>query len=136
MVDKLVEVVDNRGISGVRNSQFVDLIDIVREANVGRKPKNMDRRIMKAGEEYGETVQAFLAVTSKNNKKQKTWADVREELSDFVIVGLDVLLTRFPDEDKRITDDQIRDRLIAEIQRKLGKWSDKTDAQDVKDDAE
>jgi hypothetical protein len=118
------------------NSELIDIISLIDVANPGRKLKNMDRRIMKAGEEYGEAVQAFLAVTSKNNKKQKSWADVREELSDFVIVGLDVLLTRFPDEDKKITDAEIRNRLIAEIQRKLGKWTDKTDAQEVKDDAE
>lgn len=116
--------------------ELLDLIDVVDAANPGRKAKNMERRVMKAGEEYGEAVQAYLAVTSKNNKKQKSWADVREEVSDFVIVGLDLLLTRFPDEPKNITDSEIRARLMAEIMRKLGKWTEKTDAQEVKDDSE
>ena len=67
-----------------------NLIKKVWDANPKRKNKNMARRLLKLGEEYGEANQAYIAVTSKNNDKQKTWADVREELSDVVIVALDI----------------------------------------------
>jgi hypothetical protein len=113
-----------------------DIVKMVWDANPGRKIKNLGRRMMKAGEEYGEALQAYLAVTSKNNKKQKSWADVREELTDTIIVNFDALMTRFPDEPKDITDEQIRARMVAEFTRKLNKWADKSDSQDVKDDAE
>jgi NTP pyrophosphatase (non-canonical NTP hydrolase) len=102
-----------------------DLIKKIRKANPKRKVANMTRRILKVGEEYGEAAQAYLSVTSKANSKKKSWADVREELTDIIIVAMDVLLTTFPDEDKKMTDEE-KDAIIhKELDRKLQKWLDK-----------
>lgn len=116
-----------------------NLIDQIRLANLKRDKKNIDRRLLKLGEEYGEAVQAFLAVTSRNNNKQKSWADVREELSDVVIVALDILLTEMPDEKLKgkTRDESIEKRILSEIERKLNKWTHKmTEKQTEIDDAE
>ena len=115
------------------------LINKVRIANPKRKKKNIDRRLLKLGEEYGETVQAYLAVSSKNNIKKKSWQDVREELSDVVIVALDILLTEMPDEnyDDKLKEREIETRICSEISRKLMKWTDKIiDKKNETDDAE
>ena len=44
-------------------------------------------------EEIGEVSQAFLSVTSESNDKKKTWADVREEAADVLIIAADIALT-------------------------------------------
>lgn len=49
-----------------------------------------DRRLIKLMEEMGEVSEAFLNITSLNNSKNKSWEDVREELVDCFIVGLDI----------------------------------------------
>lgn len=114
----------------------VDILTRILNANPKRKSKNLDRRIMKLGEEYGETVQAFLAVTSKNNLKQKSWDDVREELTDCLILVMDCLLTEMPDQKKLTLDERI-EAIGAELDRKLKKWADKmNDRQTVVDDSE
>lgn len=113
-----------------------DLINKILHANPKRKGKNLDRRIMKLGEEYGETVQAFLAVTSKNNLKKKTWPDVREELVDCLILTLDILLTEMPDQ-KDLTDNKRIQIIHNELDRKLAKWADKMDNRQTEvDDSE
>jgi NTP pyrophosphatase (non-canonical NTP hydrolase) len=114
------------------------LISKVRSANLKRKKKNIDRRLLKLGEEYGEANQAFLSITSKHNSKKKTWEDVREELCDVVIVALDILLTEMPDEEFK--EDQrsqrIEDRIYSEIDRKLSKWIEKTKLREFDADSE
>jgi NTP pyrophosphatase (non-canonical NTP hydrolase) len=115
------------------------LLDKIRFVNQARNKKNLDRRMMKLGEEYGEAVQAFLAVTSKRNTKQKSWPDVREELCDVVIVALDILLTEMPDEeiDPEVRDQVIEERIHLEIDRKLEKWLVKMNNRQTEvDDAE
>jgi hypothetical protein len=54
---------------------------------------------LKLLEEIGEFTQAYLAVTSQANDRRKSWADVREELADCLIVALDIAWTVFPTED-------------------------------------
>ena len=108
------------------------ILNKIRDANLKRKVGNMDRRILKIGEEFGEACQAYLSVTSKNNDKKKTWDDVREELTDVLIVTLDVLLTEMPDE----ANADIEARLHKELDRKLAKWDKKSKNQKVPDDAE
>lgn len=112
------------------------LVQKILEANPRRKAKNLDRRIMKHGEEYGEVVQAYLAVTSKNNLKQKTWDDVREELIDTLILNLDILLTEMPDQ-KGMTLEARLGMIYDELDRKLAKWHSKmSERQTEVDDAE
>jgi NTP pyrophosphatase (non-canonical NTP hydrolase) len=112
------------------------LIERVLLANPKRKAKNLDRRIMKLGEEYGETVQAFLAITSKNNLKKKSWDDVREELVDCLILNLDILLTEMPDQKNTSVEDRIG-IIYSELDRKLSKWADKMDTRQTEvDDSE
>lgn len=100
----------------------LDIIDAIRDANPGRNHKNIDRRCLKLCEEVGETSQAVLAVTSENNHKNMTWADVREELTDTIILGFDMLLTPMPDQDE-MSDDERLDAIKAEFDRKLAKWA-------------
>lgn len=104
-----------------------DLVALVREANSKRKMKKIERRMLKLTEEVGEAAQAYLSVSSDNNSKNKSWADVREELTDVIIVATDVLLTRFPDEED-LKEGDIHKRLIAELERKLVKLRKKSDA--------
>lgn len=101
-----------------------ELIDRVVIANPQRKKKNLHRRFLKLGEEYGEAVQAYLSVTSKNNGKQKTWEDVREELCDVLIITLDILLTEMPDEDfhDNTKNIEIENRILKQVDHKIDKW--------------
>jgi hypothetical protein len=100
----------------------LDIIDAIRDANPGRSHENIDRRCLKLCEEVGETSQAVLAVTSENNHKNMTWADVREELTDTIILGFDMLLTPMPDQDE-MSDDERLEAIKAEFERKLAKWA-------------
>jgi len=81
------------------------IVDAVYDANPTRNVSNVNRRIIKLGEEYGEASEAYLNVTSAGNGKGKTWADVREELADVLIVALDVVLTPMSD-DENLSDIQ------------------------------
>lgn len=69
------------------------IIDSVRNANTQRSIKNFDRRCEKFLEELGELAEARLGYTSKNNPKNKTFDDVKEEVVDVLIVALDIALT-------------------------------------------
>lgn len=103
----------------------MDIISRIFAANTKRKKKNenLDRRFIKLSEEVGEACQAYFSVTSKNNTKNKTWADVREELSDVVIITMDILLTEMPDEDLKNTKKELKARIEKEIDRKVeAKW--------------
>jgi hypothetical protein len=68
-------------------------LEMVRAANPGRKPHNLRRRLEKVLEEIGEIAEAHLNITSGFNGKQKTWADVREEIMDVLILAHDIALT-------------------------------------------
>lgn len=110
------------------------LIEKVLNANPGREVGNIDRRCLKLCEETGEAAQAVLAVTSENNHKNMTWADVREELSDTVIVALDMLLTQMPDQ-SHMTEEQRILAIYDELDRKLAKWALKRSNHAKSDDA-
>lgn len=105
----------------------MDILGFIFSANKKRKKKNenLDRRFIKLAEEVGEACQAYYSVTSKNNSKNKTWGDVREELCDVVIVALDILFTEMPDEtDFKNPKKELIDRIEKEIRRKAeAKWA-------------
>lgn len=71
------------------------IIDSVSNANLQRSVDNFDRRCEKFLEELGELAEARLGYTSKNNPKNKTLDDVKEEAVDVLIVALDISLTPF-----------------------------------------
>lgn len=104
----------------------MDILGFIFSSNKKRKKKNenLDRRFIKLAEEVGEACQAYFSVTSKNNTKNKSWGDVREELCDVVIVALDILLTEMPDEkDFKHPKKELSDRIEKEIRRKAeAKW--------------
>jgi NTP pyrophosphatase (non-canonical NTP hydrolase) len=102
----------------------VEMFDKVWEANPTRTMEIMSRRMIKLGEEYGEACQAYLSVSSENNGKEKTWADVREELTDVLIVTLDLLCHQMPDEELA-SQDHKRHQVHQELDRKLKKWHKK-----------
>lgn len=102
----------------------MDKIDLVHEVKVTNPSRNVDslyRRIMKLGEELGELMEAYLAVTSEYNYKGKTWEDVREEAADAVIVGLDILLTATPDVEN-LSPEKQEELAYAMVVAKLQKW--------------
>lgn len=107
-----------------------EIFDVVNK----RRPKYdeyyLARRIIKLGEEKGETSEAFLSVTSESNGKNKTWIDVREEAVDSAIVALDIALTKFPGEEDW-DEEKLYEAVDAMIAKKLKKWKkklkDKTD---------
>lgn len=98
-----------------------DIFRLIQQANPERKIDNVVRRLLKAGEEYGEVCEALLNVTSPNNGKKKTWADVREELMDMLIVVCDVALTPMPDQ-REWNQESIEANLLHVIECKLAKW--------------
>jgi hypothetical protein len=112
----------------------MDIIDKIRAANPERSILNIDRRCLKLAEESGETCQAVLAVTSANNTKEMTWVDVREELTDTIIVAMDMLLTSFPDQEPMSYEEQSA-LIHKELDRKLNKWADKRSNHLRSDDA-
>lgn len=110
----------------------MDIIDEIRAANPGRNWQSLVRRCLKLGEEFGETSQALLAVTSEDNHKEMTWADVREELTDTAILAFDMLLTPMPDQ-AEMTDEQRLEAIKAEFERKLAKWAGQRAARAAKE---
>jgi hypothetical protein len=103
---------------------MADIFDKVRDANPERKLSELDRRMVKLGEEYGEACQAYLSVSSATNGKDKTWTDVREELVDVIIVAMDILLTQFPDEPQG-THEEKMNLVNKMVDKKLVKWAKK-----------
>lgn len=86
----------------------------------------MLRRSIKLSEETGEVSEATLGVTSPEdeNYKNLTMDDLREELTDVIIVATDFLLSIFPDEEDMDYDQLIKKR--SEIfDEKIEKWLSK-----------
>jgi len=98
-----------------------NLIKIIQDANPKRAVANLSRRVIKLGEELGETCEAYLYVTTEEPRKELTWEDFREEAIDTAIVGIDLALTKLPiDEDK--TPEEIEREVIEVFEQKLNKW--------------
>lgn len=104
-----------------------------KSSKVGKK--RLLRRALKLSEESGEVAQAVFSITSDRNPKNKTYADVREELVDTVIVALELLLSEFPDEelDGDESYDYIKERSLSEFNRKIQKWTDKEEKEEDDD---
>lgn len=102
----------------------MNVFEKIWNANRKRTMTIFPRRLLKLGEEYGEANQAYLSVSSENNGKDKTWADVREELADTIIVAMDLYCHEMPDE-KDMTYELKLAQLNSDIDRKLKKWEKK-----------
>lgn len=107
----------------------MDIIHKVWEANRKRDMAIFARRMLKLGEEYGEASQAFLSVSSENNSKNKSWDDVREELTDCIIVALDLYCHKMPDEDEATLESKLAS-LHSMLDKKLKKWHKKQKKKD------
>lgn len=107
----------------------MSVFDKIWHANRKRTMALFPRRLLKLGEEYGETNQAYLSVSSEKNGKDKTWADVREELADTIIVAMDLYCHEMPDEENVTLEDKIA-QLNIDIDRKLKKWDKKQKSKD------
>jgi len=101
-----------------------DMFNKVHATNRQRVMEIFDRRMLKLGEEYGEACQAFLSISSESNSKKKSWADVREELVDVLVVTLDLLCHQMPDE-KDMTAEEKLASITKVLDRKLDKWAKK-----------
>lgn len=114
LLNGIVEAFGQNGRNG--------FLHAIRAANPARNFSTMSRRILKIGEEYGETCEAFLvSTTTRPTRKVKAYADVREELIDTGIVALDCALTRFPGEED-LTDEDVEAIVMEMLARKLQKW--------------
>ena len=114
-----------------------DLVKAIYDANPTRHHGNLIRRLMKQMEELGEAAEAYLNVTSAGNGKKKTWADVREEMADQVIVAVDCALTPTPDQvEAGLTPEQIEAEMNNVISKKLQKWRNNRDTGKAATDAE
>lgn len=99
------------GFGTITSEIISDVLDMVAQANPTRSRPALERRVTKLLEEIGEVSQAFLSVTSASNDKKKTWADVREEAADVLIIAVDIALTPFDD---AVVDQQRLDRYVQE----------------------
>ena len=100
------------------------IFDIVYEANKDRRHHtNIERRSMKTMEELGELCNAYLSVTSKLNRKQKTWTNVREEMVDTLIMAIDLLYTPFPGGENK-TKEEIEQEVFEAFNVAMKKWQD------------
>lgn len=111
------------------------ILEMVQKTNQNRSHKNLIRRILKLSEEMGEVAEAYLNVTSKDNGKEKTWDDVREELVDVLVVVCDVVLTPMPDQED-LTPEEIEEIIQNVLAAKLGKWKRKMDSSSSSTDEE
>ncbi len=114
-----------------------DVIEAIEQANPTREVENLGRRLIKIVEEVGEASEAYLNVTSPANGKQMTWADVREEFADAVIVAVDCAITPTPDQVKAgLTRQQVVEEFARVIGVKLAKWRRNRDTGKAATDAE
>jgi len=93
----------------------------VQTANPTRSFNNFARRLGKIVEELGETWEAYLNITSSHNGKGKSTEDLREELTDTLIVVLDCLLTPLPGEENK-TPKELEKLTMKILDEKLDKW--------------
>lgn len=107
----------------------------ISDANSTRHSDNLHRRIIKQMEELGEASEAYLNVTSAANGKNLSWADVREELCDQVIVAVDCALTPMPDQ-VGLTREEVEQEVALVVERKLAKWKRNRDTGKAATDAE
>lgn len=98
-----------------------DVFEKIAKSNEARNITEIPRRALKLAEETGEVAQAVVAVTSKKNSKRKTWADVREECADVIIIAIDIALTEMPDQEGSTLAGRIKE-IKTEIDRKILKW--------------
>jgi NTP pyrophosphatase (non-canonical NTP hydrolase) len=98
-----------------------DLVHAIWMASRERNFDNIHRRMIKLMEELGEASEAYLNATSATNGKGKTFADVREELADCVIVAVDLALTPTPDQVDKASED-IEREFLNTVGLKLMKW--------------
>ena len=109
----------------------MDIIKAVYDAKVEKNKENLGtsrlmRRVIKLSEEVGEVAEAALGVTADDgeNYKEKTYDDLREEIVDTLIVGMDLVLSIFPDEED-MTYEQIIENRSKIFERKIDKWLQK-----------
>lgn len=111
------------------------VIQQILEANVTRHFANFHRRTIKLMEELGELSEAYLNVTSAGNGKGLSYADIREEAADCVIVAVDLALTPTPDQEE-LTTEQVTQAMADMIAKKLAKWRKNRDTGRSATDAE
>ena len=87
--------------------------------NLNDKKADLARRVLKLQEEAGELAEAYLNITSKNNKKNKSWEDVREEAIDCAIVAIDIA---FSVNGSFYVEEDIYEQVQEVFARKLDKW--------------
>jgi len=96
--------------------------DLIRDAHPGRQDIEFCRRILKIMEELGELSEAYLNASSENNYKNKTYADVREELTDMVILVIDMAATRLPGEE-HMAQKEFEGMQLDILHKKIAKWN-------------
>lgn len=100
-----------------------ELLKLIDDANKEKHYSQLERRTLKLCEEAGESAQAILSLYSHHNIKNKTIDCYLEEVTDTVIVGIDILLTRFPGEES-LTLEELEEKRLKIFKQKLSKWSD------------
>ena len=95
--------------------------DLIRDAHPGRQDIDFGRRCLKTMEELGELAEAHLNASSENNYKGKTYADVREELADMVLMVFDMCATRLPGEE-HMTQKEFEEMQLDILRKKVAKW--------------
>lgn len=97
------------------------ILKTIDDANPDKDWRIVERRTLKLCEEAGESAQAILSYTSPHNIKSKHLDDFLEEVADTVIVGLDILLTKYPGEEN-LSPEEIESKRLKIIHNKLEKW--------------
>jgi len=105
----------------MKKRKFKDLVALIQGAPGPRLIRNLSRRLIKLMEEVGELAQAYLMVSSRCNPKRKTWAQVREEALDAMIIAADIAMTPLPGENRSDLE-SVRARVEAIVERKIRKW--------------
>lgn len=103
----------------MKNKVIADIF----EANPHRTYKTLERRTLKLSEEVGEASQAILSITSPANLKKLTKEDYLEEVTDVIIVAMDIMLTNF--EGEELTPEELEQRFEQILDKKLTKWREK-----------
>ena len=96
--------------------------DLIRDAHPERQHIEFNRRIIKTMEELGELSEAYLNASSEHNYKGKTYKDVREELTDMIVMVFDMSATRLPGEEG-LSNEEFEKMQLELLYRKLAKWN-------------